>query len=148
MTHKFNRDDGTFAQVAFGDLNSTSGIFSSSIASAVALNSTSAFFDGPAVSVGPAGTWHCSGTVTVADAAGSGALMVAKLWDGSTVAATAAGGVAAGLTFNSIALSGILTNPAGNVRISVNDTTTTSGRMVASANGVLGVSNVTAVRIA
>jgi hypothetical protein len=33
---------------------------------------------------------------------------------------------------------------AGNVRISVNDTITTSGRMVASANGVLGVSNVTA----
>jgi len=39
--------------------------------------------------------------------------MVAKLWDGTTVAATAACGVAAGLTFNSIALSGTLTNPAG-----------------------------------
>src|SRR5262249_52699506 len=136
MAHKFNRDDGTFAQVAYGDLSSTSGIFSSSIASAVALNSTSAFFDGPTVSVGGAGTWHCSGTVTVVDAAASGALMVAKLWDGTTVAATGACGVAAGLTFNSIALSGALTSPAGNVRISVNDITTTSGRMVASANGV------------
>ena len=59
-----------------------------SLAADVLLNSIANYFDGPTVAQGTVGTWFASGTVTVLDTAGAAAFD-AKLWDGTTVIASA-----------------------------------------------------------
>ena len=98
-----------------------------SLASNVLLNNTSSYFDGPSVAPPSMTATICaSGTVTVLDTAGI-AQFGAKLWDGTTVIAST---LAYGATTSAptvIALSGCIVNPAGNLRISVNDASSTSG---------------------
>ena len=118
-----------------------------SLAGAVALNNTANYFDGPSVPQGTTGTWLASGTVTITDTAGI-ATIDAKLWDGTTVIASArvaTGGAAFRAT---IALSGFLASPAGNLKISVRDTTTVNGFITANDTGNAKDSTITAVRIA
>lgn len=118
-----------------------------SLSGDVALNNTANYFDGPSVAQGTTGTWFASGTVTLTDTTGVSNLQ-AKLWDGTTV-------IASGFTQNVqasgnviIALSGYLAAPAGNIRISVKDSTNATGKIVFNATGNSKDSTITAIRIA
>lgn len=119
-----------------------------SLASDVAMNNTANYFAGPAVAQGTAGKWFVSGTVTAYDTAGA-ANFHAKLWDGTTVIASAGANSAGSNALVSISLSGYISAPAGNLRIDVRDATSTSGVL---AHDVTAVNNtdctITAFRIA
>jgi|GEM_PF-5840461 len=97
-----------------------------SLGADVNLNNTGLYFDGPSVAQGSTGTWFASGTVTLFDSAGA-ANFNCKLWDGSTVIASGGGNVPSNVRPTSITLSGRLASPAGNIRISCQDLTSTSG---------------------
>ncbi len=115
------------------------------LAADVTLTTTS-FFDGPVVSQGSSGTWLANGQVTVV--AGSAALtIIAKLWDGTS--AIASGGVSVGANAAAvIPLSGIITSPAGNLRISTSQPTGASFKIKANFTGIGNTDSVlTAMRI-
>jgi hypothetical protein len=112
----------------------------------VTLNNTANFFDGPSVAQGSTGTWFASGTVTLQDTAGA-ARFNAKLWDGTTVIASASA-TTGGATLISISLSGFLAAPAGNLRISCRDVTATTGKIIFNNSGSSKDSTITAYRIA
>lgn len=118
-----------------------------SLGADVSLNNTGSYFDGPSVAQGTSGTWFVSGYVTLVDTAGA-ATMNVKLWDGTTVVASSSINLISANTRQCISLSGVITSPAGNLRISVNDATSTSGiiRFNSSANSK--DSTITAARIA
>lgn len=117
-----------------------------SIGGDVTVNNTSVYFDGPSIAQGSTGTWWVSGYVTVLDTAG-GANFSAKLWDGTNVVASAQGGTVSPTEATVIALSGFITSPAGNLRISVRDITTTSGFIKANLSGNSKDSMISAMRI-
>jgi hypothetical protein len=128
----------------------TSNILSqltSSLGADVALNNTANYFDGPSVAQGSTGTWLVFGSVTVQDTAGAANLDI-KLWDGTTVVASARGHVDGTGTWEVIALSGFLASPAGNLRISVRDITSTSGKIIFNGSGNSKDSTISAIRIA
>lgn len=115
----------------------------------VNLNNTANYFDGPTVAQGTAGTWYVSGKVMVADNAGPAAIW-AKLWDGTTVIDSGGVVIRTGTTgdYAMIPLCGFITNPAGNLRISVRDNTSTSGVIAFNQSGNSKDSSITAIRIA
>jgi hypothetical protein len=92
-----------------------------SLGADVNLNNASNFFDGPTVAQGTTGTWMASGAVSVGGPTSSN--LDVKLWDGTTVIASARSwfNAAANMT---VSLSGPLTTPAGNIRISVRSSAT------------------------
>jgi hypothetical protein len=118
----------------------------SSLGANVTLNNTGAYFDGPSIAQGTAGTWFVSGTVTCWDTAGLAYFNV-KLWDGTTVIASARGEGRAANVPVAISVSGQITSPAGNLRISVQDTSSTSGVINFNASGNSKDSTITAIRI-
>lgn len=119
-----------------------------SLGADVSLNNTSNYFDGPSVAQGTSGTWFVSATVSVVDTAGAGGFL-AKLWDGTTVIAAAADFTAAASQDASITLSGVITNPAGNLRVSVRDYSSSSGKIEANrSNQGNRDSTITAIKIA
>lgn len=118
-----------------------------SLGSNVALNNASNYFDGPSIAQGTTGTWWVSGTVTVSDPTTSGATFYVKLWDGTTVIANCAVTVAGSSNWGSASLSGYITGPAANLRISVKCTSTT-GLAVATADSITKACTITAHRIA
>lgn len=126
-------------------INSLTSI-TASLGADVSLNNTGSYFDGPSVAQGTSGTWFVSGYVTLVDTAGA-ATMNVKLWDGTTVVASSSINLISANTRQCISLSGVITSPAGNLRISVNDATSTSGiiRFNSSANSK--DSTITAARI-
>lgn len=113
----------------------------------VSLNNTANYFDGPSVAQGATGTWFASGTVTVIDTAGA-AQVYAKLWDGTTLIASAVMYLAAASAPVSISLSGYLASPAGNLRISCRDPSSTSGAIKFNQSGLSKDSTISAVRVA
>lgn len=136
-----------------GKLVGTSAMLSplnNSLAADVNLNNTSLFFDGPTVSQGGNGTWFASGSVSVFGV--SSDTYLAKLWDGNTVMSTTAVFTDVANRVFSVALSGFITSPNGNIRISVQPQNTNTARMVNNASsgggggGGIG-STVSAIRI-
>lgn len=117
----------------------------SSLSGDVNLSNTGQYFDGPAVTLG-AGGWLVSGTATVTDTAGA-ANVSAKLWDGTTVIASVRVYVGGGSQSVPIPLSGFISNPAADVKISVRDETSTSGVIKFNASGNSKDSTITAVRV-
>ena len=111
VCYAYQRASGT-ALVAL-----SSSRFTNSLAADVTCNNTALYFDGPSVAQGSTGTWFASGTVTVG--APQGQNVWAKLWDGTTVIASAAFLFNAADHRSTISLSGYLASPAGNLRISV-----------------------------
>ena len=101
-----------------------------SLTSDVTCNNTALYFDGPNVAQGSTGTWFASGTISIG--AAQGHENYAKLWDGTTVIASARVALNAANHAVSISLSGYITNPAGNIRISLRDA---SGTTVIAWNG-------------
>jgi hypothetical protein len=103
----------------------------------VLLNNVSTYFDGPSVTVGtqPA-TWDVTSTVTLFDSAGA-AQFFCKLWDGTTVYATAGTNTAAASRYQSLTLGAVVTSaPSGGIiKTSCVDTASVSGKIVFSASG-------------
>ena len=124
-----------------------SGI-TASLGADVNLNNTGSYFDGPSIAQGTSGTWFVSGTVTMSEASASPVFDV-KLWDGTTViASTKFYGASSGGQNYTVSLSGYIAAPAGNLRISVKDETSTGGKIVYNASGNSKDSTITAFRIA
>jgi hypothetical protein len=134
---------------ASGNLVNCTGYVNTSLTNSLSgdvnLNNTANYFDGPSVAQGTSGTWLVSGTVTVNDA--STCSYVAKLWDGTTVIASTFVVIPSTETVGAISLSGLITSPAGNLRISVRNSTTTTGRIAFNLSGNSRDSTITAVRI-
>jgi hypothetical protein len=122
------------------------GQLTNSLGANVALNNVSNYFDGPSVAQGSTGTWFASGTVTATDTAGI-ANIQCKLWDGTTVIASAQGSVAAVNLNVAFALSGFIASPVGNIRISCKDPASTSGVMVFNGTGNSKDSTISVFRI-
>lgn len=113
----------------------------------VSLNNTGTYFDGPSVAQGTTGTWCTAGTVTVLDS-NSASLVKVKLWDGTTViASTEIILVTNANSFTPVSLSGCIASPASNIKISVEDTTTTSGVIRFNASGNSKDSTITVWRV-
>lgn len=112
----------------------------------VALNSTT-YTDGPSVAQGTTGTWFVEGTVTFLDT-GAARQFSCKLWDGTTVIASAALSTAAANSVGAISLSGRLASPAGNLRISAITGSGTTGKLLFNQSGNSKDCTLTAVRVA
>jgi hypothetical protein len=126
-------------------LSSNLSSLTNSLGSDVLLNNTANYFDGPSVAPGGVGTWSVSGTVTVFDSAT--AVIYCKLWDGTTVMASAPVVVLSSQTLAPLSLSGTIANPAGNIRISCRDITTTGGKILFNQTGNSKDSTISAVRL-
>lgn len=114
-----------------------------SLGSNVALNNTSVYFDGPAISLG-AGTWFVSGSVTAF--APSGGRVDCKLWDGTNVLSE--GSIAVSSGQNSGHLSGYITlGSTTTVKISAK-ATATDAQLVYSPGGAGKGCTITAFRVA
>lgn len=133
---------GTFQEIR--TMVATFGPITNSLGADVLLNNTANYFDGPSVAQGSSGTWFASGTVTLLDTSAAAAFV--KLWDGTTVIASCVVGLAAGNT-DIATLSGYISNPTGNIRISVRDASNTSGKIIFNGSGNSKDSTITAVRI-
>lgn len=120
---------------------------SNSIGADVATNSAGTYFDGPSVAQGTTGTWFVSGTVTVIDT-GASRNFNCKLWDGTTVIASAAVSTAGANFADTVTLSGCLASPAGNLRISVSEAVGSLGKILFNSSGNSKDSTITAYRIA
>lgn len=116
-----------------------------SLGADVSLNNTANYFDGPSIAQGTVGIWWVSGTITVTDNAGA-AEIAAKLWDGTNLIAASGATVPSQFGIVSISLSGFITSPAGNIRISARDLTSTSGVITDNARNEKE-STITAIRI-
>jgi hypothetical protein len=138
--------DNTTLQASSGVLSTKNPALTSvtgALGADVALNNTANFFDGPSINPGT-GVWFVSGTVTINDTTAAG--FYVKLWDGTTVIASAAASIPASSTIT-VSVSGVITNPASNVKISVRDITATSGSIKFNTTGSSKDSHITAVRI-
>lgn len=122
-----------------------SSAIANSLGADVVLNNASNYFDGPSVAQGTVGTWFVSGTVTLRDTVGNSTFRL-KLWDGTTIISTA-------VTFSSngaevtATLSGFISAPAGNLRISVRNTSGTTGLISFNRSTDSKDSTITAYRI-
>jgi hypothetical protein len=110
------------------DVLEWSVFYTNTLAADVALSNTANYFTGPTVAQGTVGTWHAHGTVTII--ATNQDSNIAKLWDGTTVTASAVQ-VNIGANNCTISLSGVISAPAGNIRISVRDSSNTAGAAMA-----------------
>lgn len=117
-----------------------------SLGADVSLSNVSNYFDGPSIAQGTTGTWWASGTVAVNDLAGS-ATIFCKLWDGTTIIASAPTVINGTGNYVPVALSGFLASPAANIRISCRDTTSTSGKILFNQSGNSKDSTISAHRI-
>lgn len=117
-----------------------------SLGADVAMNNTANYFPGPFVAQGTSGIWFVSGTVTVRDTAGA-AGMLGKLWDGSNIISTGRTDTSAANFYSTLTLSGYISSPAGNLRLDVRDSSSTSGVIIFNATGNSKDSTITAIRI-
>jgi hypothetical protein len=116
-----------------------------SLAAAVPMTAANTYYDGPSVAQGAIGTWFASGEVTISAVAANNQIL-AKLWDGTTLIASGYAQPSSGLNVT-IHLSGYLASPAGNLRISCTNVTS-SGGTIATSNGIdAKASTISALRI-
>lgn len=120
--------------------------YTNSLAGDVALNNTGNYFTGPTVGQGTIGTWYASGAVTVDDTAGAANIPV-KLWDGTTVIASGFAFVTAANEPVTVSLSGRIASPAGNIRMSCKDSSSTNGVIRFNSTGNSKDSTLTVTRI-
>ena len=118
-----------------------------SLSGNISLNNTANFFDGPSCAQGTAGTWLATGQVNLVDA-GAGATFTIRLWDGATVIASARLNTSAANVDQTVSVSGIISAPAGNIRISCKDGSSVNGIIRFNATGDSKDSTLTVVRIA
>ncbi len=112
-----------------------------------ATTATTAYVDGPSVTLGTSGVWYVSSNITLKSATSQA--MIAKLWDGTTVidSVRTVQAFAASQSIG-VSLSGIITNPAAAVKVSYAPVSAgVSCSMCANFSGESKDSTVTAVRI-
>lgn len=146
--------DGTTITAAAGVITAVSTVsivspspITASTSADIALNNTANYFTGPSIAQGSSGTWFVSGTVTLIDT-GATAAIYCKLWDGTTVIASAAGLNNNVLRGFPVSLSGYITNPSSNLKISCRDVDATTGKILFNQTGNSKDSTITAIRIA
>lgn len=146
-----NLSDVTSATTARTNIGAAPAITSitSSLGADVAISgSVGTYAAGPSIAQGTSGTWFVSGTVTFLESVTAGSTFKIKLWDGTSIVASALYvTTAVGLT-GAIALSGVISSPAGNLRIDVANASTTSGVIKFNSSGNSKDSTITAIRIA
>ncbi len=153
MAHKFLRDDGWFqfpTPVDIGISTTTTTALLSFLSNSLSTSKdcASTGTTGPTVAQGTVGTWFASGNVAVTDTVSSRNFTAtltdgAATIDGSQVLTGAANSV------SNMALSGVIANPAGNIRIVVSAGTSGSA-LILSTSTVLAqtaISTLTVFRI-
>lgn len=136
--------DGTRFQILGPSIGTT---ITASLGGDVALNNTANYFDGASIAQGTVGTWLVFAIVTAYDTAGV-AVMRAKIYDGTTTVASGEFTTGGASFRGSITLFGIITSPAGNLRIALKDASSTSGVMSYNDTALGKDTTITAVRIA
>ena len=122
-------------------------LLNNSLGADIAMPSATTYYDGPSVAQGTVGTWFVSGTITVISTS-VGADAQVKLWDGTTVIASAETLSTGANAPASTTLSGIITNPAGNLRLTAKNISAATGVIKFNATGNAKDSTITAIRIA
>jgi hypothetical protein len=117
-----------------------------SLGSDVVMNNIANYFTGPTVAQGTTGTWLAMGSVSVVDTSGS-AEIYCKLWDGTNVISSGRTTAPGTTSYSVVALSGYISNPVGDIRISCRDSTSTSGVIAFSGSSNSKDATLTAVRI-
>jgi hypothetical protein len=117
-----------------------------SIGADVLLNNTANYFDGPSVAQGTSGTWFASGTVTLIDT-NLAANFSAKLWDGTTVISSAYTSTSQANGATTLSLSGYISSPAGNIRISARGVSSTTSKILFNQSGNSKDSTITAFKV-
>ncbi len=136
-TRSFLRNDGQFAQVEF---------LTASLSSDVGITATSSYFDGPSITQGSSGTWLAMGTVTLRTSGAVVQTFAVKLWDAVTVVdSCTVVNVASGSA--TAALSGIITSPSSNLKISVKISAATNSLILFNDSAASKDSSITAIRI-
>lgn len=120
--------------------------FTAKLAADVFLDNIANFFDGPSVAQGAMIKALAMGTVTLAG--GINDQILVKLWDGTTVIDSTRVELGNNFAFSSATLCGVISNPAGNIRLSCRDTSSVSGVIRANASGQGFDSTITVVRLA
>lgn len=142
-----NRDDAglihtTVASGTPGELFT----ITNSLAADVTMNNNAIYFTGPTCAQGTSGKWFASGCVTVYDSA-IATEFECKLWDGTTVIAEGSPSSSGAGIPTTCHLSGVITNPAGNIRISVKDDSANTGKIAFNLGGNSKGSTLTVMRI-
>lgn len=138
--------DNTTIQSTAGVISTKANTVTNSLSGNVSLSNTANYFTGPTVSQGTSGTWLASGTVTLGDTSAA-ATFYCRLTDGTTVIASSATQTYATDRVVSLALSGVLASPAGNIKIECRDSTSTSGYISANLSTNGKDSTLTAIRL-
>ena len=120
--------------------------FTNVLVNDITMTNTANFYDGAVVVQGTVGTFLVMGGATTFSNNPT-VNYNAKLWDGTTVIASGSNNTQAQSTGTSFALSGVIKNPAGNLRISVNDSTHTTDLIKANDSGAGKDTYVVAIRI-
>ncbi len=142
----YNNAAGTFRILSWPTFPPMTVLKNSVGGGGIPLNNVGVFFDGPVVAQGTAGTWLVMGSVVLRDDAGPAEFQV-RLTDGTTIIDSVNTQNRTGGARISASVSGVITSPAGNLRITVNDLTSTSGAMENSSDGAGKSSTITAIRI-
>lgn len=130
-----NLSSGTVAAARLGGMSS----LVNQLAANVTVNNNTAYFDGPSVAQGTSGTWYFTATITVLDTAVANQSFFVKLHDGTTIIANTAISCVGTGNSQSVSLSGFLTSPAANVRMSVKAiSATTTGLISATLDAATG----------
>lgn len=109
--------------------------------------SNSVYTDGPSMAQGTSGTWFASGAVIVTDTVGV-VNIKAKLWDGTTIIDSRSVTVTVATDSFAIPLSGVITSPAANIRISCTSTAAgATSKFLFNASGNSKDCTITGVRI-
>lgn len=119
-----------------------------SLASDVQLSTAAGapYVNGPSVAQGSSGTWLASGSLTLVSNAVSNGFF--KLWDGTTVIDSGNVIFAGGVVRTMVSLSGVITSPASNIKISVSNPDLSTGAfMEANRSGNGKDCTITVVRI-
>lgn len=103
------------------------------------------YVDGPSVAQGTTGTWLATGAVSFSDSA-SASTVTCKLWDGTTVISSARASTAATSFLAEIHLSGVLSAPAANIKITCKASATT--KLLFNSSGESKDSTLTVVQLA
>ena len=109
-------------------------VYINTLGADVTVNNTGAYFTGPSVAQGTVGRWMASGQITAYDTSG-GSNWNAKLWDGTSLIDSGRQQSTAANAPIVIAQSGYIASPAGNIRMSGQDASTTNGVMLFNASG-------------
>lgn len=147
VTQSPGNNSTLLATTAYVDIcRISSARLTNSLSGDVNLTNTGSYFTGPQVAQGTSGTWYVSATIIVHDPSGQ-AVVYGQLTDGTTVIAsgvvvTDALGAGVPLT-----LSGYITSPAGNLRMTAKDITSTSGAIKFNVSGNSMDSTISAIRI-